>query len=147
MPFKQIEVTVQYTGDPNRDAPFIRDSQKAVEVAREICNHNTMLWLEEAFILCLSNSNRLNGWYRLALGCTRSVHIDPRVVATIALQTAASGIILIHNHPGGDPTPSYQDIYATTDVKKALKTLDIHLIDHIILTDTTHFSMKEHGHL
>ncbi len=147
MPFKQIEVCVRYKDDTKCEQPIIESSTKAVEVAREICNHDTILWLEEAIILCLSTNNRLNGYYRLAMGCTDTVAIDARVVATIALQTAAKGIILIHNHPGGDPTPSYQDIYATTEVKKALAALDINLLDHLIITETSHLSMKEKGFL
>ena len=62
-----------------------------------------------------------------------------------ALDHHASNLILLHNHPGGDPTPSLADLQVTESIRKAAKSLDIHLLDHIIIGDGVYYSMKEQG--
>src|ERR1035437_6372633 len=101
MPYKQIEISIKYIGT-SEDAPIIDNTAIAAQVIRDITNHNTILWREEAFILCLNRGNRLLGWHRIAIGGRDKVIIDSNIIATIALQCFATGIILTHNHPGGD---------------------------------------------
>ena len=143
MPYKQIQITVKYKGKGKIDPPQICNSLIAANVARYISDHNTILWTEEAFILCLNNNNSLIGWYRIAIGGIGTTPIDYRIIATIALKCTATGIILTHNHPCGNPLPSRKDIQTTRSLKTILDIIGITLIDHIIITDKDHFSIKE----
>jgi DNA repair protein RadC len=58
----------------------------------------------------------------------------------------AAAIILAHNHPSGDATPSRADIDLTREVDRALKPLDVRLLDHIIVSPSSHASLRAHGH-
>lgn len=146
MPYTRIKVKIKYKTTPGcQPPPIITSSIIAAEVARNICDHDTILLHEQAFILCLNNINTLLGWYPLAKGGMQSITIDPRIIATIAVHCIAQSIILIHNHPSGSLTPSPADISTTSDVKKILDIIRIPLLDHIIITQTEHFSMKENG--
>jgi DNA repair protein RadC len=57
----------------------------------------------------------------------------------------ATSIIMVHNHPSGDPTPSGDDVRVTTDVQKAGKLMDIELLDHLVIGHQRYVSMREQG--
>ena len=148
MPYKQIEVTITYReADNTKEAPYINNSSSAAHIARKISSHNTILWTEEAFILCLNSANQLIGWYRVAVGGIDTLTIDTRIIATIALKCIATGVILTHNHPGGNLQPSCNDILTTSKVKDGLAVIDIKLLDHIIINTDSYLSMKEEGYI
>ena len=69
--------------------------------------------------------------------------MSPREVFINALQARAAGIMLLHNHPGGDPKPSGNDIHVTERIAKTGALADIPLFDHIIIGDNQYFSFKE----
>ena len=71
--------------------------------------------------------------------------LSPREVFVTALQARAAGIMLLHNHPSGDPTPSFQDVEVTETIKEIGSMMDIPLIDHIIIGDNKYMSFKEAG--
>jgi DNA repair protein RadC len=144
MPYKQIEVKISYKGR-NKESPTIESTNHAAQVARVIANHNSTLWREEAFIMCLNQSNRLLGWHQIAIGGIDFINIDNRIICAIALKCLVTQVILIHNHPGGSPKPSQQDIQATNKLKQVLEFHDLSLLDHIILTEKNHLSMKDQG--
>lgn len=81
----------------------------------------------------------------LTVGTVNSSLISPREIFQEALRADAVNLILLHNHPSGDPTPSRQDIAATKRVRKAAEIMNIPLLDHIILGDRRYFSLKEEG--
>lgn len=144
MPFPRIEITVKYTGgDHCIPPPRVNNSAAAAHIGRTIADHNTFLWLEEAFLLCLNSEKNLIGWYRIGYGGTGSVMIDNHAVATIALSCAAKFVVLVHNHPSGNPSPSRADITATLSLKAFMDNIRIPLLDHIIITRTEHGSMRE----
>ena len=70
--------------------------------------------------------------------------IHPVDVFAEAIKEHASAVILSHNHPGGNPNPSDDDIEATLRLRHAAEILGIDLLDHIILTKTSHYSFLEH---
>lgn len=144
MPYNEIEISVRYRGR-KKSAPIINNTETAATVIREIYSSNTLLWREEAIILCLNSANRLLGWNRVAIGGINNVYIDSKIIGTIALNCIATGIILAHNHPSGDPNPSLHDVHTTLQVQNVMDIIGIKLLDHIILTEDTHFSMKEHA--
>ena len=77
-------------------------------------------------------------------GTVSSSLIDGRDIIKWALKLSASAIILVHNHPSGDSTPSIQDMKVTNEVVKQAKLMDLVVLDHIIIGDT-YFSMKENS--
>lgn len=106
---------------------------------------DTILWREEVLMLCLNAGHKLLGYYRVSIGGIESSIADIRIIATVAVSCTASRVILAHNHPAGTAEPSYTDLQLTQRVKKGLHTLGIELADHIILTDTGHYSLKDEG--
>lgn len=87
----------------------------------------------------------INGHFLLSIGGTTSTMFDKKVVAKVAVDMLADGVILVHNHPSGSAKPSAADINQTKDVRCGLKCLDIELIDHIIIADGEFFSFADDG--
>jgi len=81
----------------------------------------------------------------ISIGTNNSALIHPREVFNLAIKSSGDSIILIHNHPSGDPKPSKNDINVTIRFKECGKLLGIELIDHIIIGDRKFTSMKEKG--
>jgi DNA repair protein RadC len=73
--------------------------------------------------------------------------MDIRVIATIAAKSASYFVILAHNHPTGDLTPSKADIAGTKNVTKGLKLINTQVLDHIIFSDTEYLSMRDSGYM
>jgi DNA repair protein RadC len=121
--------------------------ESCVDILREVFNKDTFDWTEEVVMLCLNRANKVVGFYKISSGGLSSSIVDPRVIFTIALNCAANSIILSHNHPSGNTTPSAQDREITKKIKEAGKMLDISLLDHIILTDDNYYSFMEDGNL
>jgi DNA repair protein RadC len=94
---------------------------------------------EQFRIMFLNNKNKLIAEELMYEGTVNSTAIYPREIVQKALNYGASAIIMVHNHPGGDPKPSRQDIIMTRAVKEIVQKLDIILFDHIIIgtNDTT----------
>ena len=92
----------------------------------------------------LDNRNRLIAAETLFAGSIRDCEVAPRVIAQRALALNASAVIVAHNHPSGDPTPSEADKHLTTRVREALRLLDVRLVDHIVVGDCKCFSFAAH---
>lgn len=105
----------------------------------ETCRH---LEVEHVFLLCLDNQLQLIKECVLSKGTINCSLISPREVFIKAIETKAVNILLLHNHPSGDPTPSKQDIEISKKVMEAGELMDIKLIDHIIIGDHTYVSLK-----
>ncbi len=81
----------------------------------------------------------------IAIGTLTSSLIHPREVLRPAIEVGAVGIILAHNHPSGDPSPSREDIEATNNIVKASRIMNIELLDHIIIGNSSYASLREKG--
>lgn len=95
----------------------------------------------------LNNKNRILNISNIAKGAQNSVSAEPREILAEALKVSAMGIILVHNHPSGDPTPSRQDIIYTNRLCEASNMIGIQLLDHIIIGDEKYISLKQKGKL
>jgi DNA repair protein RadC len=73
--------------------------------------------------------------------------VHPREVYREAIKRSAASIIVIHNHPSGDPTPSQEDIHVTRRLTESGKMIGIELLDHIIIGDCTFTSLREKGYI
>ena len=98
---------------------------------------------EEFWVLFLNKQNRLLAKQKLSSGGMDSTVIDNRMVMQAALQRNAAAIILVHNHPSGEPRPSHGDINMTQALNKACKSFGIHLLDHVVLSDSSFFSFAD----
>ena len=95
-------------------------------------------------LLMLDNKNRLLCSEIISKGTVNASLLSSREIFTIALKNNAVSILLLHNHPSGDPQPSQQDIVITLKVNEASEMIGIPLLDHIIIGDNTYISLKEH---
>jgi len=111
--------------------------------------HTTMAHLEmEQFrVLYLDRQNILIADEEQAKGTVDHVPVYPREVAKRALELNASAIILVHNHPSGDPSPSRSDIDMTRQVAAACDALGLTLHDHLIIGKSRELSFRSEGHL
>lgn len=100
---------------------------------------------ESCFILLLNNSNNTIGYAKISQGGITGTVVDIRLIAKYAVESLATGVILAHNHPSGTLSPSQADINITDKTKKALETLDIKLLDHLILTNDDYYSLSDNG--
>ena len=118
----------------------ITDARSAVElVAPSIAN----LDHEECWAIFLNRSNRVIAKERMSSGGISSTTFDIKMVVKRAVEKLSSSIILIHNHPGGNPTPGESDRKQTAALRKAASLLDISLLDHIIVARNKYFSFSE----
>ena len=102
---------------------------------------------EEFWILYLNNSNKIIKSAQLSKGGITGTVVDVRLAFKEALQLGAVGIILAHNHPSGTLKPSQADIQLTRKLKTAGESLDIKVLDHLIVTEKAYFSFADENML
>ena len=103
---------------------------------------------KEHFVeLCLDTKNQIIREDTISIGSLNANVVHPREVFRTALIESAAHIIVAHNHPSGDPTPSREDIDITKKLVETGKIMGIDVLDHVIIGDCRHFSMKEAGHI
>ncbi len=101
---------------------------------------------KEIFVeLCLNTKNQVIREETVSLGSLNANIVHPREVFKTALSESAAAIIVAHNHPSGDPTPSREDIEITKKLVEAGKIIGIELLDHVVIGDGIHVSMKQEG--
>ena len=102
---------------------------------------------EHFVVIMLDTKNQVIGINTVAIGVLASCPIHPREVFKPAILANAAGVILLHNHPSGDPYPSQDDLLLTHRLKEAGKVLGIQVIDHVILGNMSYQSLKERGQI
>ncbi len=103
-------------------------------------------WNQEEVHIVGLNANRIPIETRMLFrGTVDFCLFHPRDVFRFVMEVNASSFILAHNHPSGDPTPSYPDILLTKKLQQASLILQVELIDHLVLTPTKYVSLKEMG--
>lgn len=100
---------------------------------------------ESFFVLLLDRANNPIAWAKISQGGISGTTVDLRIILKYAIDVLASGVICAHNHPSGNLTPSNADIQVTNRLKAALETLEINLIDHLILTSNGYYSFGDNG--
>ncbi|WP_041258090.1 JAB domain-containing protein [Fibrella aestuarina] len=140
----EIEVAYRATNDVNRPRPRITKSEVACDVLRHYWSGH-MEWREEFYILLLNQANEVLAVYRVSEGGISYTCTDLRVIFQVALGVNATGVILAHNHPSGNLTPSQPDKDETRKIRDAGNLLNIKVLDHLILTSTTYLSFADDG--
>ena len=100
---------------------------------------------EHFAVMLLNRKNHILAMHDISIGSLSSSIVHPREVFRAAIRYAAAAMIVLHNHPSGDPTPSREDIAVTRRLVRAGELLDIPVLDHIIIGDNKFHSFKEKG--
>jgi DNA repair protein RadC len=127
------------------ERPKITKSSDAFQVLKKHWNLETIEFIETFKVMLLNRANRVLGIIEISTGGMAGTIADPKLVFVAALKSAASSIVLAHNHPSGALTPSQADINLTRKLKSAGEYLDIAVVDHIILTSESYFSFADEG--
>jgi DNA repair protein RadC len=122
--------------------PVVNSWDKLIDYCNAQIAHNKV---EEFHILFLDRKNVLLKHERQQRGTVDHTPVYTREVVKRALELGASALILVHNHPSGDPTPSKADIAVTQDIKKAAAPLGVVLHDHVIIGRNRHTSLRDLG--
>lgn len=100
---------------------------------------------EEFWILYLNNANKIIEQFQISKGGITGTLVDVRITLRKALEVGAVSLILAHNHPSGNLNPSEADKQLTKKLKTASESLDIKILDHIIVTEKSYFSFADEG--
>jgi DNA repair protein RadC len=120
----------------------IRSPEDAVELFRNFIGD---LDREGFALLCLSTKNEPTALHMVSTGTLNSSLVHPREAYKLAILANSSAVIACHNHPSGHADPSREDIEMTKRLKEAGELLGIDFLDHIIIGDGCHVSLKEQG--
>jgi DNA repair protein RadC len=151
---KAIELKAAFTL-ARRLSKLERAARPEISTPQQVADHMRdevmLLSHEEFFVLLLDTKNRLLRAESVTRGTHNATLVDPRSVFVPALREPAASVILVHNHPSGDPTPSREDISLTKELVKAGQILKIDVLDHVIMGRKTkdrvneYVSLKELG--
>lgn len=138
------ELSLRISKSTAREGLCFRASSTVADYYMEQLRHRDT---ECVLLMCLDSKGQLLGEKRLSEGSVKMSLISPREVFLAALQYRAVNIILVHNHPSGDPTPSAADRELTRNVKELGDKMDIPLLDHIIIGNNRYNSFRELSYL
>ena len=131
---RQLEVALE--------KPKITSSKDVADAMQPIIGD---LEHEEFWVLFLNNSNKVVAKSQISKGGLTATIVDIRLVFKRALELASVAIVVCHNHPSGKLQPSTADAQLTQKIKEAGVTLDIKLLDHLIITEKAYFSFADEG--
>ncbi|WP_288243165.1 DNA repair protein RadC [uncultured Chryseobacterium sp.] len=137
-----LEIGRRRAGQEVPEKPVISNSSGAYEIFR---NHLSDLRTEEFWAIFLNRSNKVIHFAQLTQGGINQSIVDIRVLFKTALDHFSTGIIIAHNHPSGSLKPSREDIEITQKIKIAGETMNIQLLDHLIITQNSYFSFSDDG--
>ena len=120
----------------------VQSSVDAVNFARKFY-HDDIIIYESSFILLLNQANNVTGYAKISQGGVCGTAVDARLVTKYAIDCLAAGVIFVHNHPSGNAKPSIEDKKISERLKNALKLFDIRLLDSIIITEDSYYSMTD----
>ncbi|QDW18947.1 DNA repair protein RadC [Flavobacterium sp. KBS0721] len=124
------------------DLVKVTSSKKVFEMMQPIIGELTH---EEFWVLFLNNSNKIISKSQLSKGGITGTIVDARLVFKLALENGATGLILCHNHPSGNLQPSDADKEITKKLKLAGESLDVKVLDHLIITESKYYSFVDEG--
>ncbi len=121
---------------------------RKVECSRDIFDYYHPLLRDKKkeffFVLLLDSKNRLVAEEKVSEGSLTASIVHPREVYLSAVRSSAAGVLVLHNHPSGDPSPSREDYEITIRLKEVGDLLGIALLDHVILGEDRYVSFREH---
>ncbi len=146
IPYEVAEVKLTYQNTVKAEDRFqVGNSQDAYEVL--LSNWSEQIgFIEEFYILLLDRSNRVMGHYLVSQGSMTGTVVDAKVIFIAALKTRANSIIMAHNHPSANLSPSQADRKLTQKIQQAGAFLDVPVLDHLILSpEGGYYSFADEG--
>ncbi len=131
-----------------RSSEAIRINPKissSLDVYDQMKEHLMDLEHEEFWILILNRANLIVRKERVSIGGFSGTVADPKVIFSRALENQGSSLVMVHNHPSGNPKPSTADRSLTRKMVQAGKSLDLPILDHLIFTDLGYYSFADEG--
>jgi len=122
------------------DTKSIKSSSQIFEIFKHLF---VDLPHEEFWIVLLNQANKIISKHKIGQGGTASTNIDVKIIAKLAAENLATGVVLLHNHPSQNLSPSDKDKNITQKIKSALELFDIKVIDHLIIADNDYFSFAD----
>lgn len=142
---KKVELkATKVTGNNIPNFGPVKSSKDAYQYAAHFWGDDLEIY-ESFFILLLDRSCNPIAWAKISQGGISGTSVDLRIILKYAIDVLASGVICAHNHPSGTLAPSNADIQVTNKLKAALETLEISLLDHLILTSNGYYSFGDEG--
>ena len=141
------EVKMSYRRQTGIEQRTVRTSKDVYDMALEIYDDDIIDYSEQAYVLLLNQSNKVNGYRKIADGGLATAQVDIRMIMQAALLTNSTAIAFIHNHPSGNLTPSKQDDNLTRCIKQCCDFMNISMLDHVIATREGYYSYADHGRL
>jgi DNA (cytosine-5)-methyltransferase 1 len=142
------EIKLKYVSSAKKSFSVkITKSYEASALFQKIIGKDEIEVREEVVVLFLNQANKVLGYYRHTTGGITSSLVDIRLILATALNSLSTSIILCHNHPSGNLKPSDSDYSITNKLKFAAKQMDIALLDHIIITKESYYSLADEGDL
>ena len=141
------EYTLKY--EPTQhETRTIKDSRESYEAVKDIFDPDTLPIYESFYAVYLNRSLKIKGFMKIGQGGLTNTVADPRLVLIGALESLSTDIIIAHNHPSGNPSPSTEDRNLTKRMKAACDLLDIGLLDHIIIGGNgKYYSFRDNGEM
>jgi DNA repair protein RadC len=126
---------------------LVKTSKEAYLIFQKVFPTDTLALQETFMAMYLNRANHLLGVYKVSTGGLTGTIADPKLILAVGLKTAATSIILAHNHPSGNMKPSIQDEDLTAKIKEGAKWFDINLLDHLLLSpfENQYFSFADEG--
>lgn len=140
----RYRVTLVREGSSNTDKKTVHSPE---DVHAIIAAEYADAVVETAMMLALDTKNKIIGVFTISTGSLNASIIHPRDVFQRAILANAASVILVHNHPSGDPTPSPEDVALTKKIVEAGRVLDITVLDHVICGEGNFVSLRERGQL
>lgn len=139
-------ISIQMVREPGykEDRILIMDPKRAHEVASAILKD---LDREHMIAIILDNKKQLSSIHVVSVGTVDGTQVHPREVFKAAILANASAIIIAHNHPSGNPSPSEADRECTKRIVDAGKLIGIQVVDHIVVGDDSYWSFSEHDEI
>jgi len=137
-----LELGRRRTNDSSKEVKKIASSSSAYDILRPKMQD---LPHEEFWVMLLSRSNKVLDVQLVGRGGVTGTVADVKIILKMALERLASGIIISHNHPSGNLTPSQSDIQLTKKIKEAAVWMDVSLLDHLIISDEGYYSFADQG--
>jgi len=138
-------VKIAYFAGEMMDRTTLQRIREPEDVARRFANRLRDLQVEEFHLLALDSQSQVLREVLITRGLLNSSLVHPREVFRAAIVEAAAGIIVVHNHPSGDPTPSAEDRAVTRQLAEAGRLLDLPLYDHVIIAGDRYLSLATAG--
>jgi DNA repair protein RadC len=144
--YKVAEVKLSYKSTLKyKERVKVSSAEDAYKLLLPLFDEDTIEYNEFFKVLLLDNANHVLGYTLVSQGGLTETCVDIRIILQAALLCNATNLILAHNHPSGNLTPSEEDLSLTNKIKEAAKLMRINVMDHLILTSESYFSFADDG--